>query len=308
MRDSAGFPCFGNHEPEMILIVDDSSVARATLWEYLEPAGYRMEMAVNGKRAWELLTRSPEKYLAVLLDRIMPEMDGLEVLKRIKSHNSLKNLPVIMQTASCESHEIREGIQAGAYYYLTKPYSMEAVRLITAAAVNDFMQQTSLLEEPENDLCGVSLKSENLYHVRTLEEVHIVSNLLSRECPSPEKVAVGLWELLLNAVEHGNLGITYAEKSRLIEEGAWEEEIRRRFTMPRYAARKATIKIEKFTGEIRFRVKDEGEGFDWIPYLEISPERVFDTHGRGIAMSRHTSFHNLEYLGNGNEVVATVKL
>ncbi len=292
----------------MILIVDDSSVARTMLREFLEPAGYRMEMAENGRRAWELLNRSPEKYVAVLLDRVMPEMDGMEVLRKMKSHGSLKVLPVIMQTARRKDHEIKEGIQAGAYYYLTKPYSKDAVKLITAAAVNDFMRYKSMLDEPLDGWADIPRAAENLYHFRTLEEAQIISNVLSRECPSSEKVAAGLWELAINAVEHGNLGITYAEKSMLLEQGRWEEEIRRRYTLPRYAARKATIKIEKSGGEIRFRVKDEGEGFDWVPYLDISPERVFDAHGRGIAMSRHKSFHRLEYLGKGNEVVATVQL
>ncbi len=291
----------------MILIVDDSSVARTMLLEYLEPTGYRMEMANSGISAWEMLNRAPEKYLAVLLDRIMPEMDGMEVLKKIKSHSSLKNLPVIMQTASRESHEIKECIQAGAYYYLTKPYSKDAVQLITAAAINDFKKHRSL-GEGSADAYGVPRWVENQYQFRTLEEVHIVTDLLSRECPAPEKVAVGLWELLINAVEHGNLGITYAEKSRLPENGMWEEEIARRFTMPRFAERKVTVKIKKNADEIRLCVKDEGDGFDWIPYMDISPERAFDAHGRGIAISRHKSFHHLEYLGNGNEVVATVKL
>lgn len=292
----------------MILIVDDSGVARTTLREYLEPSGYQMEMAENGARAWEMLSRSPEKYHAVLLDRVMPEMDGMEVLKKMKHHDSLKNLPVIMQTASRENHEIKEGIRAGAYYYLTKPYSKEAVRLITSAAVNDFNRYRTPRNGPVNDLNHGSWQTGNRYHFRTPEEAQILTDVLSRECPSPEKVAAGLWELVLNAVEHGNLGITYSEKTRLIEEGMWEEEVRHRFTIPRYASRKATVTIEKTADEIRFRVKDEGDGFDWTPYLEMSPERVFDTHGRGIAMSRHRSFHRLEYLGNGNEVVAAVKI
>ncbi len=291
----------------MILIVDDSSVARTTLWEHLEPAGHRMEMAENGVHAWEMLNRSPGKYHAVLLDRIMPEMDGIELLKKMKSQPSLNNLPVIMQTASRESHEIKEGIKAGAYYYLTKPYSKEAVRLITAAAVNDFKRHKMFSERQTNNLSNDSRRGENHYHFRTLEEAQIISELLSRECPCPEKAVAGLWELIINAVEHGNLGITYGEKTRLIQEGKWEEEIHRRLSMSPYSARKATVTIEKSINEIRFRVKDEGEGFDWMPYMEISPERAFDTHGRGIAMSRHKSFYYLEYVGKGNEVVASVK-
>jgi hypothetical protein len=53
---------------------------------------------------------------------------------------------------------------------------------------------------------------------------------------------------------------------------------------------------------------DQGDGFNWQPYLEFSPERAFDLHGRGVAMSKAASFDSLEYQGNGNTVVTRVKL
>ncbi|HLD95062.1 MAG TPA: response regulator, partial [Alphaproteobacteria bacterium] len=53
------------------------------------------------------------------------------------------------------------------------------------------------------------------------------------------------------------------------------------------------------------RIKDQGNGFDWKKYLELSPERATDPHGRGIAMAKTLSFSRLEYQGCGNEVVAT---
>jgi hypothetical protein len=58
---------------------------------------------------------------------------------------------------------------------------------------------------------------------------------------------------------------------------------------------------------VQIRIRDQGQGFDWTPYLDFDPERAFDPHGRGIAMARLSSFDDLEYLGDGNEVLATVK-
>ena len=55
-------------------------------------------------------------------------------------------------------------------------------------------------------------------------------------------------------------------------------------------------------------IKDEGKGFAWQDYLEMDPNRAFDTHGRGIAMARMLSLDSVEYRGSGNEVVATIKL
>jgi hypothetical protein len=67
------------------------------------------------------------------------------------------------------------------------------------------------------------------------------------------------------------------------------------------------VRFERGDGEIRFTIKDRGDGFEWQRYFDIDPARAFDTHGRGILMARHFSFHSLEYRGCGNEVVATVR-
>ena len=60
--------------------------------------------------------------------------------------------------------------------------------------------------------------------------------------------------------------------------------------------------------KVRVVIRDEGQGFDWQQYLDMDPARAFDTHGRGIAMSRMISFDAVEYRGNGNEVEVTVSI
>lgn len=113
---------------------------------------------------------------------------------------------------------------------------------------------------------------------------------------------------MLNAVEHGNLGITYDEKTRLGGGEALAEEIHRRLASADFANKVATVEFTRNRGELRFIVRDQGKGFDWRQYLEMSPERAFDTHGRGIAMSKLLSFDVLEYKGCGNEVEGRVNL
>jgi anti-sigma regulatory factor (Ser/Thr protein kinase) len=119
---------------------------------------------------------------------------------------------------------------------------------------------------------------------------------------------LGLSELMINAVEHGNLGIGYAQKSALIDQGRLADEIRERLARPEFAGRRAELEVSRDENEVRFLIRDQGAGFDWQGYLEMSPDRAFDTHGRGIAMSRIISFDRLEYRGCGNEVLAAVRL
>ncbi len=66
------------------------------------------------------------------------------------------------------------------------------------------------------------------------------------------------------------------------------------------------MKFERRADEVVFNIVDQGAGFDWSKYLQISPDRAFDTHGRGIAMANSISFDHIEYQGIGNEVRATV--
>jgi hypothetical protein len=121
-------------------------------------------------------------------------------------------------------------------------------------------------------------------------------------------VVVGLHELLLNAVEHGNLGITYNEKTDLVRNANWNEEIERRLSLPEYCKNFATLTFKATQAALIVLIKDAGKGFDWTNYLDFSADRATDPHGRGIATSRALSFHSLEYLGAGNEVRCIVKL
>jgi anti-sigma regulatory factor (Ser/Thr protein kinase) len=69
-----------------------------------------------------------------------------------------------------------------------------------------------------------------------------------------------------------------------------------------------SIEFSRGNDEITFIINDQGNGFDWEQYMEISPHRVFDSYGRGIAMANLISFDQIEYLGTGNKVCVTVKL
>ena len=111
-------------------------------------------------------------------------------------------------------------------------------------------------------------------------------------------------ELLLNAVEHGNLGISYAEKSRLLDANTWEQAVEDRLADPVFGHRTASVSVSRDGSAVTFVIRDQGEGFDWTDYLDFDPERAFDAHGRGIAMARQASFDEVEFLGNGNTVRA----
>jgi len=294
-------------EQTHILIVDDSAVDRALLDAYLGRDGFDTAFAVDGIEAWSILDAHPDRFDLVLLDRTMPRMDGLEVLRRIKADHRFLILPVILQSALNSRQEVIEGIRAGAYYYLTKPYDSEILLSVVRTAASDRAASKDLQKRLRRGMQVLQLLDEAHFTYRTIEEARGLAAVLASACPDAESTVIGLTELMVNAVEHGNLGITYDEKSTLLEEGEWASEVERRLTLPENRGKRVDVRFLRGDDELRFTICDRGTGFEWSRYLDIDPRRAFDRHGRGILMARHVSFSSIEFRGCGNEVVATVR-
>lgn len=296
-----------DHRPR-ILVVDDEEFNLEIIQGYLEDEGYLLDFARDGVEAWEMLEREPESYDAVLLDRMMPRMDGMRVLGRIKEHPRLRATPVILQTARAGKEDVVEGIRAGAHYYLAKPFDEAMLVSVVRTATRDGGQYRGMREELRETTHTLGLMRGGRFRYRTLAEARALSALLASACPRAETVAMGLAELMINAVEHGNLGISYAEKSALNEAGEWEAEVERRLARADQAERHVEVEFTRDETRIRIAIADQGPGFDWSSYLSLAPERAMDNHGRGIAMAGILSFSHIEYRGCGNEVVATIAL
>ena len=106
-----------------ILVVEDSPTLQLWLKVRLEYHGYTVIQALDGKAGLKMV--KSEKPDVVLLDVMMPEMDGIEVCRRIKSDPEIKNIPVIFLSAKAQQKDIDEGLAAGAEAYITKPYESD---------------------------------------------------------------------------------------------------------------------------------------------------------------------------------------
>lgn len=291
-----------------ILLAEDAEIIASIIRDLLAAQGYEVTICADGLDAWARLQSDQPGYDVILLDRSMPHMDGMELLNRIKREPVFTHIPVIMETAQADRESIREGLAQGAYYYLTKPFEAEVLLAVVNAALQqsrEFRQMIKSVHQAERPL---ALMQTGVFHFRDLDEGRLLANYLARACPEPERAVQGLQELLVNAVEHGNLGISYAEKGKLLMEGVWQEEVQRRLTLPEYQDRLVEINFQRLPETLNFTIQDQGDGFDWQAYLDFSPDRAFDLHGRGIALARKLSFDHLEYRGKGNGVTATVNL
>ena len=291
-----------------ILVVDDEIINLQIIREYLEDTQHHLELVTSAELAWERLTSGDQPFDLVILDRMMPGMNGIELLKQMKADARFAAIPVIMQTAATAPEQVREGIEAGAYYYLAKPYEPETLLAIVRAALTDVEVRAQAREEVTTHVKAMELLANAEFRFQTLAQVGPLIQVLASLCSRPELVASGLSELLVNAVEHGNLGISYAEKKRLRLENIWEDEVARRQGLPEYCERSVVVRVARRPDHIEFTVIDEGTGFEWQRYLDFDPERATDPKGRGIAMARMLSFASLQYRGCGNTAIATVRV
>src|SRR5499427_8568344 len=106
---------------ERILVVDDTPANIQTVAAILKGRGYQLSVATNGKQALEVLEKiQPD---LILLDVMMPELDGFETCRRIKGTEAWRNIPVIFLTAKTETADIVMGFEVGAVDYVGKPFN-----------------------------------------------------------------------------------------------------------------------------------------------------------------------------------------
>jgi anti-sigma regulatory factor (Ser/Thr protein kinase)/PAS domain-containing protein len=123
-------------------------------------------------------------------------------------------------------------------------------------------------------------------------------------------IKIALHEIIVNAIEHGNLAISYNEKTVAKENNNYFQFIANRRTDPKYSNRKVTIDYVIDDQKAEYTITDEGEGFDYKKYVERGSEtanNVYDSHGRGIIMAKNI-FDIIRYNKKGNSVTLIKKV
>ena len=215
--------------------------------------------------------------------------------------------PVIVVTGFGSEEAAISALKAGASDYLVKPFPLSELRL----AVD---RSCSLLRAKWADECMVPavVDVHNTIVIDNLPEmlggvVNYVLRTLTG-CLSDRQLLglrVALQELLINAIEHGNLNITPEEKMNALMNDTYDQLLRERRQLPELKQRRVRLSLmhDVQAGTIQFRICDEGNGFDWEAMLGLDAQQLPKTAGagRGIFLVR-TLVPDVKYHGNGNEV------
>lgn len=176
-----------------VLIVDDMEINRDILAEILKD-DYHTLMAENGVQALEIINHNPD-ISAVLLDLIMPEMNGLELLKELNKNGKIRTLPVFLITAAESMEMLMEGYQLGAVDVITKPFMAHFLKYRVSNVIELYGHRNELESIVEKQM-GI-LAQVNQSMVETLATV-----IEFRDCESGEHVKRirGLTMLLMRQV------------------------------------------------------------------------------------------------------------
>ena len=142
-----------------ILIAEDDPSSRLLLQTTLEMWKYDVIPTNNGTEAWNTF-QDDEKPDIAILDWMMPEMDGLDVCKKIREQTSLQHVYIILLTAKANKEDIVQGLKAGADDYMVKPFNREELKARVTVGVRVIQLQSDLakrVEELEEALSRVKL-------------------------------------------------------------------------------------------------------------------------------------------------------
>jgi class 3 adenylate cyclase len=211
-------------ETGRLLVVDDNEINRDILRRLLESQGHVVSEAADGRQALDILSREP--FDLVLLDVVMPEMDGFELLVRLKADPQLRELSVIMISALNEIHYVASCIKLGADDYLNRPYNSVLLHARISACLEkrrlrereiEHLEQIEIERRRADDLLHVilpreviaELKRSNAFVPRRYEGVAVLFADIVDFTPycdrhSPEEVVQNL-QLLVEAWEEAAL-------------------------------------------------------------------------------------------------------
>ena len=118
----------------LILVADDSPAVRRMVTARLIADGHEVTEAEDGKQALELALEQPPN--AMVLDKVMPKLDGFEVVRRLREHESTRDLPIVMLTGSSREDDVLDGLELGVDEYMPKPFSPRELSVRVARLLN----------------------------------------------------------------------------------------------------------------------------------------------------------------------------
>ena len=291
-----------------VLLVEDEPSARMAIEQQLKGLGYETLTAGDAQSARDLLAAMPHAVDVIVLDGSLPDDGGMRLARHVRKDHALSAKPIVLLSEDRDALCGGGGLNPDVQYHLRKPADPAILQSVVATAFRHAETIATLSARIDGDRSAMALVSAAKWQFRTPRHARDLAVLLAGAFPVPERAVVGLLELMLNAIEHGNLAIGHQRKRELVEAEAFDDEVERRLALPEYKGRTATTTLKREDNGLHVIITDEGAGFRPQPFLSHDPGRGASRCGRGIARARSISFDRLGYNAAGNQVVGFVSI
>jgi len=264
-----------------ILVVDDNTQVRKLLIKFLSQNGHEAVAAEDGQEGWDIFDSSKKEFDVILSDIMMPEMNGLELLEKLRENEC--NVPVIIITGYAAVNLTLKAFKLGAFDFLVKPLDFK-VLLSSLNKIESFKSEIKEIIDISrfyNATVEYSLPSQTKYIPSLIPSIqkHYIS-LCELSKINKDAISSCVFEAVQNAIIYGNLDLdpTLREESQ----EAFTAELEKREADPNYADKKVKIIghfCEKF---LKLEIEDQGKGFDNKAFKGVNKETELLPKGRGL--------------------------
>ncbi|MBS0618485.1 MAG: ATP-binding protein [Spirochaetes bacterium] len=286
----------------LVLIIDPDIALQEILSEILKNR-FRICVANSIAESRELLAND-DAHL-IFIELLLPGEDAIDYIEKAKKGKINSQVIVITDNATVENAVT--ALRHGALDFLTKPFEIEDI----ARIVEKFFSITAN-READYDIYSCIIEEARTFQLPTdfsiistfmSEIMHIISRFSGIDKKTTLTLRLALYEMLVNAMEHGNLEINYEMKKNLLEEVIdYQRYLQERANSEPFAKRKVLVSYKYDGKSITFTITDEGKGFDASkvpnPHSSENLERL---NGRGIFISR-VNMTRVTYNDIGNSV------
>ena len=286
----------------LALITEDNPETRLVLRRLSEQRGFDVVEAVDGQEGVDAAARC--KPDVIFLDMHMPRLDGLPALQRIRERDTA--VPVVIVSSTTDPETTERALSLGAVNMIRKPFDREEIQFVLDQIYKAIEEQADVhdvLDLVEHRTTELSFGSSS----RILSKVvaylgrELQNGYPGYDIPLTE-IKLALYEALANAYEHGNLEITFEEKSKVLEQpGGIEKLMSQRLARKELAGRRIHVSAEYAQDAATFRIRDEGAGFDHRAQAKKPLAHATALHGRGITLIRHY-MDEVAWNRQGNEI------
>ncbi|GHF26542.1 hypothetical protein GCM10017044_21910 [Kordiimonas sediminis] len=270
----------------------------------------KFTQAAETRKDWyESISNNTNFPVCLILDGGSDGHIAQQIIQEVQSSDMLGSVPVILVCTDIPAIDPESELTwLGVKGVVANTLSIPEIRSYIATVTSGLIRESQDAKRSDVLFYPTKIVHESVFRVQTRHHARDLSYAVARTLAGgSSKLAAGLTELLVNGIEHGCLGIDGATKGRLIEEGAFVEEIHKRRMHPEYADKFVELKIWQMEHSLFFEILDQGKGFDSAAVLSTGKVDNKSKHGRGIVIAQGC-FADLRYITPGNRVKARYDL